>query len=291
MRYFAATAALQAFSLNRATKSLYRKLGEGKLKQVLHPRAQWILDAALATRPTDQSRFLELGTGWIHAYSLYPALFTDATIYGFDVQDSRSLASLLRAVPRLREQLPSVTGVSEAMRIEATKRLDRLQSCQTLEEVYGVLRIRPIIDPQGALPFDDEHFDLVYAMDVFEHVPAATFQQASDAWFRVAKRGASLVTQVGLDDHNAHYDKRKSMKEYLRYPRSFAEKFLDSDLLYINRMTGTEILTALKKSGFEIDQAIRETMPLTIPIHADYRGQSEEDLATFRLTIQAHKPC
>lgn len=290
MKYFAATAALHAFSLNRATKSLYRKLGEGKLKKVLHTRAQWILDAALATQPTDQSRFLELGSGWIHAYSLYPALFTDATIHGFDVQDSRSLASLLRAVPAVRAQLPSVTGVSEAMRGEAAARLDRLEACRTLEDVYGVLRIKPAINPQGQLPFEDEQFDLIYAMDVFEHVPAATFQQASDAWFRVAKRGATLVTQVGLDDHNAHYDKRKSMKEYLRFSKSFAEKILDSDLLYINRLTASEILAALTKSGFVIDQADREMTPLAIPVHADYRGQSEEDLATYRLTIKAHKP-
>lgn len=290
MKYFAATAALHAFSLNRATKSLYRRLGEGKLKQVLHARAQWILNAALATQPTDQARFLELGSGWIHAYSLYPALFTDASIDGFDVQDSRSLASLLRVVPSLRAQLQKVTGVSEEMRFEAVARLNRLEACRSLEEVYGVLRIRPVINSQCELPFADEQFDLIYAMDVFEHVPAATFQQSADEWFRVAKRGAMLVAQVGLDDHNAHYDRRKSEKEYLRYSRSFAENILNSDLLYINRLTASEILGALAKAGFMIGQADREMKPLTIPVHADYRGQSDEDLATFRLTIKAHKP-
>ena len=44
---------------------------------------------------------LELGTGWVHAGSLYSALLIDASITSFDVWDCRSLAATKEALTRI----------------------------------------------------------------------------------------------------------------------------------------------------------------------------------------------
>lgn len=99
------------------------------------------------------------------------------------------------------------------------------------------------------------------------------------------------MAQVGLDDHIAHGDPSKSLKEYLRHSKRFFEKWLHSDLQYINRIPANTILKALDAAGFTIERAERETIALDhLPTHADYAHQSAEDQATVRLRVKARKP-
>ncbi len=249
-----------------------------------------MLDQLLATGPTKQSQFLELGTEWIHAYSLYPALFTDAEIWTYDVQESRSLHSIKLVIPTLRKQIDDVLGVDPAAINAARSKIDQIENCQKLEEIYQVLRIKHTIDLEGQIQFADDQFDAIYAMDVLEHVPARAFAALCREWFRIAKPGAPMVTEVGLDDHLTHYDKHRSQKEYLRYSRAFATCALDSRLLYINRMTATQIISAMINAGFAVEQADRELIALDFPVHGDYADQADIDLRTVRLRLRLRKP-
>lgn len=81
-------------------------------------------------------------------------------------------------------------------------------------------------------------------------------------WYELLKPGGAFMAQVGLDDHIAHGDPSKSLKEYLRHSKRFFEKWLHSDLQYINRIPANTILKALDAAGFTIERAERETIAL-----------------------------
>ena len=55
--------------------------------------------------PTHTARLLELGTGWVHAYSLYPALLRSDELHCFDTSDNRHFKSFQETVPIVRSQI------------------------------------------------------------------------------------------------------------------------------------------------------------------------------------------
>src|SRR5271156_6271259 len=81
MNYFATAAALRLASTNVLTRQAYWTLSKMKTgpRPVWHHREEWIL-ANLPQRPC---RLLELGTGWVHAYSLYQILLRDDEVHCF----------------------------------------------------------------------------------------------------------------------------------------------------------------------------------------------------------------
>lgn len=292
MNYYLAATALRAFSLNGATKALYRWLGNRKTERKLSmERAGWVLDriaeADLPARPA----FLELGTGWMHAYSMFPALIHDAEVCCFDVWDNRAFAAFRAALPQVRQGLAELELTPE-QRERAERRLAALETAQSFDDVYAALGMQYAIDPEGVLPYADATFDMIYSVDVLEHVVARGFERAAADWFRVLKPGGRMVAQVGLDDHLAHYDPSRSKKHYLRHSRATFDRWLENDVQYINRIPASEMMAILEAAGFRTLAAERWTVddPDSLPVHPDYASQPPEDIATWRLLLTVEKP-
>ncbi len=290
MNYYLAATALRAFSATRPTKAVYRWLGNLKgTRKLSEDRAGWVL-ARLAEAPmTAPTRFLELGTGWMHAYSLYPALLYDAEVHCFDVWDNRSYKAFRNALPQVRAGL-SEMALDSDRRQKALDRLAQVDAATNFDDAYRPLDLHYAIDHHGALPYPDAHFDVLYSVDVLEHVVASGFDANAADWFRVTKPGGRMVAQVGLDDHLAHYDPSRSKKHYLRHSDAVFRNWLENDVKYIKRLPADTIIDKLEAAGFRILQAERFRVNERPPVHDDYAGQSEDDIMTWRLHLTVERP-
>lgn len=292
MNYYLAATALRAFSLNGATKALYRWLGNRKTERKLSmERAGWVLDRIAEAELPERPVLLELGTGWMHAYSVFPALIHEAEIHCFDVWDNRAFPAFRAALPQVRRGLADLHLTPE-QRARADGRLARLESAGSFDDVYEALGMRYAIDHDGVLPYPDGGFDMIYSVDVLEHVVADSFRRAAGDWFRVLKPGGRMVAQVGLDDHLAHYDPSRSKKHYLRHSAAMFSRWLENDVQYINRIPASEMIAILEDAGFRTLDAERWNVaePVNLPVHPDYAGQPPEDIAAWRLLLTLEKP-
>ncbi|MEC9345841.1 MAG: methyltransferase domain-containing protein [Pseudomonadota bacterium] len=291
MNYYLAAAALRAFSATAPTRALYRWLGNRKtVRKLSEDKAGWVLDRIAETQLSASPRFLELGTGWMHAYSLWPALLHDAEVCCFDVWDNRSFGALKNAVPQLVDGVQRMARTPEQAE-RARAKIALLEKATSFDEAYRTLNLHYAIDGAGRLPWPDAHFDVIYSVDVLEHVSGAAFDSACADWFRALRPGGRFVAQVGLDDHLAHYDPSRSKKHYLRHSDRLFRNFLENDVQYINRLPASRILASLEAAGFRLrDTEYFSVEAATLRVHPDYAAQSEQDARAWRLHLVAERP-
>ncbi len=290
--YFGAAAALRMASLNAGTRKLYRMAGKLRRRaesDVDHDRSVWILENL--PRLGKRLRLLELGTGWAHAYSLYPGLLRDADICCFDVQDNRSWDNFRASVERAAKQIEVMTELPTAGRAQAAARASAVRDTNSFEEAYGVLGISYHVDPNGLPDFRPGSFDAIYSIDVLEHVSGAGFTAAASRWFACLRPGAPFLADFDLQDHLSYYDRTKGPKHYLRYSERTWKRWFENGVQYFNRLTASQILAELTRAGFRIEQATRQTRAVPREdVHPDHQWQSDEDIATCHMSIRARRP-
>ncbi len=292
MNYYLAATALRAFSLNGPTKALYRWLGNRKTDRKLSmERSGWVLDNIAKCDLSEKPAFLELGTGWMHAYSMLPAMIHDGETACFDVWDNRAFGALQAKLPVLQKALDELS-LSDEQRSRANAKLEQMRKAESFDDVYAALNMRYDIDYHGKLPYADNSYDVIFSVDVLEHVVASGFDSNAADWFRVLKPGGRMLAQVGLDDHLAHYDPSRSKKHYLRHSKKTFDNWLENDVQYINRIPATDMMDRLERIGFRVIEAERWRVenPDDLPVHADYADQPRDDVITWRLLLTVEKP-
>jgi SAM-dependent methyltransferase len=129
---------------------------------------------------------LELGTGGVHAGSLYSALLIDASITSFDVWDYRSVAATKEALSRIEAAIQS-DNHSPDEKQRARERAAMALQTQTFDELYRVLNITYIADEEGVPRLPEHSVDMIYSQDVLEHVARESFVSSIREWRRVLK--------------------------------------------------------------------------------------------------------
>ncbi len=290
VRYFVAALALRFFSASPSLQSIYRWLGNHKKSRpITLAYTRYVWEQAAAARVLEPGRrLLELGTGWTHANSLYVALVGHASIALFDVVDNRSLAVLKSQIPAVLDDIMKNAALGTAVKEEAQHKAERALAAATLDEVYQILNMEYQLSATGIPNYPGSAFDFIYSIDVLEHVNREAFAKIATHWHSLLKPGGLFVCQVGLDDHLAHYDLALSPKTYLRHSNNLWRGLLQNNLQYINRLTMSEILQALRDANFEIEEQNVESCDISaLRIHPDYAHQSREDQAAVRLTFRA----
>jgi predicted SAM-dependent methyltransferase len=291
MNYFVTAAALKAASANSLTRSTYRALTRLKSgpRAPQIDRGVWLLPAL----PTHTARLLELGTGWVHAYSLYPALLRSDELHCFDTSDNRHFKSFKATVPIICSQIhdreywthdPQTLAQVEDLATAIAEVSD-------FGEAYRILGMAYQCRASGIPDYAADYFDVIFSIDVLEHVDAEIFPVAAAAWFRILKPGGKFLAQVGIDDHLAMYQGKVGSKRYLRYSHRTWEWLLGNEVQYINRLTASEIVNILTDAGLVIDEVKTDSSGDTEPdqVHPDYRSQSDDDIRAVRLLVKAHK--
>jgi SAM-dependent methyltransferase len=291
MNYFVTAAALRVASASVLTRRIYRaltRLRHGP-RNVFREQALWLLDGL----PPGRQRLLDLGTGWAHAYSLYPALMRDDEIHCFDVEDNRDLASFRATLRAVQSEITERGMLTDLPMQEcARQRCNDALQAKDFDAAYEILGMTYQCTGSVIPNYPADHFDLIFSIDVLEHVNAAAFPSAAATWCRILKPGGRFVAQVGIDDHLAFYQGKFGSKRYLRYSHRAWERLLGNEVQYINRLTASEIVNILTDAGLVIDEVKTDASGDTNPdqVHPDYRGQSDDDIRAVRLLVKAHKP-
>jgi SAM-dependent methyltransferase len=288
MNYFVAAAILRVASASPLSRLAYRALTQLKSgpKPVLHGQAIWLMDAL----PDWDCRLLDLGTGWVHAYCLYPALLRNDEIHCFDAYDNRKFTSFVRTIPIAMEQI-RLLPLAPAVLERAAERAAALVGATGFEEAYKIAGMSYQNRPTGIPDYPENYFDRIFSIDVLEHVDAKVFLPAARIWCRTLKPGGHFLAQVGIDDHLAFYEGEVGSKKYLRYSHRMWDRLLQNDVQYINRLTASDIIGLLEQAGLVIDEVKTHDCDMDrADVHPDYAFQSDEDIRAVRLFVKAHKP-
>ena len=290
MNYYLTAAALKALSSHSVLRKAYRGAGNRKKSHpVWIPKPRWIWEQVVEEGVNGEGHvLLELGTGWVHGGSLYSALLIDASITAFDVWDCRSLYATKNELSRIEAAIQTAENHSPSDKKRARERAAMALQAQTFDELYKILNITYIVGEEGILKLPDHSVDMIYSQDVLEHVTRESFDASIQDWRRVSKPQGRFLAWVGLDDHLAHYDRTKSMKEYLYHSNQLWDHLLSNRLQYINRLTATEIVKAFQRNGFEVEKWDTERCSVDVAaVHPYYKWQTQSDLEAICLRLYA----
>ena len=290
MNYYLTAAALKALSSHSLLRKAYRAAGNLKKSHpVWIPKPRWIWEQVVEEGVNGEGHvLLELGTGWVHGGSLYSALLIDAPITAFDVWDCRSLYATKNEISRIKAAIQTAENHSPSDKKRAGERAAMALQAQTFDELYKILNITYILDEEGNLKLPDHSVDMIYSQDVLEHVTRESFDASIQEWRQVLKPQGRFLAWVGLDDHLTHYDKTKSMKEYLYHSNQLWDHLLSNRLQYINRLTATEIVRAFQRNGFEVEKWDTESCSVDVAaVHPYYKWQTQRDLEAICLRLYA----
>lgn len=297
LKYIAAAAALKAFSVNSLSKKLYRKIGNtiGQRNRlavddidIRISRGNLLVDLCRKHNAVrDGDRILEIGTGWMHFYSLYLRLFYDLQVSALDIWDNRQFAALQAAARRLVAATDS--HVSEP---KAQDSLRKIIGCKSYEELYSVFGYKYFIEPTGSIgKFADSEFDFITSFHVLEHVPTRFVEKLAHDMFRKLKPGAYTIHQIGIDDHLTHYDSKASPKQYLKYSDRIWRLLFENEVQYFNRLQTSDWLSTFADAGFELVDKIHDGVSVdSLHIDTRFRSYPKEDLECTTLTVVYRKP-
>jgi SAM-dependent methyltransferase len=297
IRYALAAGALKAFSLNGATRRLYRHVGNavgGRRRaanldlEVYVERGNLLIELCRKyAAAQDGQRLLEIGTGWMHWFALYLRLFVDAEIATMDVWDNRQFDALAAAFEKL-----AAAPVMRSAPARVAENLRKLRGAASFEELYARLGLSYVVQPDGSLGmFADASRDCVFSFHVLEHVPRTSVPRLCADMYRVLKPGGFSIHQIGIDDHLAHYDRSCSHKQYLAYSERTWKWFFENTVQYINRLQMSDWVRAFGAAGFTVRETLTESVDISgLRIDPKYRDYSAQDLACTILTLVLQKP-
>jgi len=295
LRYYGAALVLKFFSLNNLTRKAYRRLGNrffhekhSTLTTTEVEQAIWLLDLIKAQHK-QLGKFLELGTGWTHFYSLFLRFFFDDEIVLFDVQDNRNLEAVKKRMGKLAEILMRDSDNGAARnepRLEKIRNM--ISTAPDFQTLYDKLNMKYIVSPTGSLAdFRENEFDVIFSMDVLEHISKDQLTENSPVMYRLLKPGGLFVHQIGLDDHIAHYAPRIHKKNYLRYSEITWRKAFDNTVQFINRLQLSDYLEIFKKNGFRMLNYAVDLDSHSVPekISSRYAHYLTKDLEAVRAKL------
>lgn len=297
LRYAMAAFALKAFSINSLTRKAYRALGNtigGRSRRTVSDLDIRVERGDLLVELCRRhgvlkggDHILEIGTGWMHWYSLYLRLFFDLRVTALDIWDNRQFLALQAAATKLLAVFEGRREDPDAIAI-----LRRVAACGSFEELYQLLGYEYVIEPTGSIGrFADGAFDLVTSFHVLEHVPADRVSQLCRDMFRTLKPGAYAIHQIGIDDHLTHYDPSASPKQYLEYSDRTWRLLFENEVQYFNRLQTSDWRRLFEGAGFELVDERAEAVDIAgLDVHQRFSGYPGEDLRCTILTLVYRKP-
>ncbi|GAB5349618.1 hypothetical protein TMRO357_01803 [Alteriqipengyuania sp. 357] len=237
--------------------------------------------------PSGPLTVLDLGTGWISAYSIAVALSRpECEIHSFDVQDIRYGIGHFKEAVRQSQELYFPEGDLPGA---GREKLEKVYRASSLDEAYKELGLHYQVAESGLPDYPDSFFDIVFSIDVLEHIPARQFEGAAKKWASILKPGGQFLAQVGLVDHTSYWCYKKDDKRYIKHSELVWKLLLENKVQYINRLTATEIMDLLEGAGIETLEHDRLCASQDMEVHPDYADQARNDATCLRLYYQGVK--
>jgi SAM-dependent methyltransferase len=298
MKYVAAATALRVLGSTPPTRAFYRNvLGNicGARKRAGHG-----LDPSYLVRGNtlleldrqhgllrDGMRLLEVGTGWLHFYSVFIALFFDVKATLTDIWDNRQFQPLQKAFADLGTHLEGSFDLTPAQRARSREVLRGIASASSFDELYALLGFTYVVDHEGALGFaQPQEYDLIVSFHVLEHIHMDVVERHAQRMARALKPTGRQLHQIGIDDHLRHYDMQESPKHYLRYSDKTWKRYFENNLQYFNRLQKSEWERLFEGTGMQILHEDAEFCEIEgLPVDARFQALNDEDLACTTLTL------
>lgn len=301
LKYILAATGLKMFSFTPRTKRLYRKIGNtlgarkrshGTMPEYYFDRINRMLELNKNHGiPQGGSRFLELGTGWLHWEAITCRLFFDVHCTLYDVWDNRQMSGLKNYISQLDFMLKKLNA-GETQLDRAHRLIAEILEVRDFEELYKILGFEYIIDKSGRLKqFEDASFDIAVSGGVMEHIPASFASEFVYNIARVLKPGGYSFHDINLRDHLYPYDRTVSPKQYLRYSNNTWEKWFENDVQYINKIQRSDWLKLFENAGLKlIEEQIDMENISGLKVDKEYRRYNESDVRCCGLRLLHRKP-
>ena len=249
-------------------------------------------------QPLGDATFLEFGTGWD---LVIPMVLASAGV-GHQVLLDRERLARVELVDSSLARLHAIVPADIRCTVGTLPDLARLPDSGprpgTLAPFLAGLGIEyraPADARATGLP--DTVCDAVTNTATLEHIPEAAIAQIMPEMFRVLRPGGLLSCEIDLSDHFSHSDPSISPWHFLRYSER-TWRWLNSDLLYQNRLRASAHIALIQAAGFEIIQLERgfpsgvdvEQMAMP-PVHpTDVRYTDRRDLLASSIRLVGRKP-
>jgi SAM-dependent methyltransferase len=290
-KYVLAALSLKLISSNRLTKNIYRKLGNviGGMKRKNANVDTYLKRGDLLLKLCrkydllqDGDNLLELGTGWLHWYSMYIRLLYPVQITMMDIWDNRQLLAL-------KANFKKVFEVSDH---EFSKTdIEFIGNVNSFPDLYKKYDLNYLILEDGSLSkLKDNSVDVVFSFHVLEHIPRSNVLKVIKDIERILKPGGVSIHQIGINDHLINFDNSVSPMNYLRYSDAVWKRYFQNEVQYFNRILMIDWIDIFSRAGLTLNEKIPEYINIeTLQVHPQYKKYSTEDLSCINLTIVHQK--
>ena len=312
MKWLLKAAALQILSRMPFGKLVYRSLQDicGTLKldidACLKQSFKEINHMSLFGPPINNSRVLEIGTGWFPVSSLVLYLLGAKKVFTIDINPwltRKSLEQTIGSLTNVKIENPIIKNKSEYAKLE--KRLKKLK--ETFYKMNTNEGLRPeellrkfniqYLCPCDAtmLPLPSNHLEYIFHSSVFEHIEPCILQNIITETFRVLKPGGIHAGFIAVGDHFSS-NREISMVNFLKFSSRQWYWIGGSGLAYHNRMRCCDHEKFFRNAGFEILDVYTDTPPESVKalekmsISPEFRGYSRNELACSSMFIVCKKP-
>lgn len=300
VRYYLAAGALKFFSCTPLNRRFYRSVvgncfgNKRRVKQGLHPsyinHARQLLECCRKyDAVSDGMRLLEVGTGWMHFYSIFLRLFYDVRVTLVDAWDNRQLVALKKFFSDLDNVLDAEFELSDQERSRAHGILQKIAGVGSFEELYELLDFEYAIDPTLST-LDSGDYDLIFSEGVLEHVHLTDVPEQIGNMNRVLKPGGVQFHHIGIGDHLAGYDANASAKQYIIYSERTWRMWFENVVQYVNRVQRSEFRKMFVDTGMNVlEEQCWEVDISHLKVSDRFKGYSEEDLRCGGATMVFRK--
>lgn len=197
----------------------------------------------------------ELGTGWFPTVPICLYLCGVQRTVTIDIHDlirrtyfrEMFIDFCETDVSLLQEKLPDLN----VDRFESIKELSREIYSLSPQEILKEMGITQIIGDATQDYREINSIDLIVSNTTLEHIPYQTIHKIFLRFAQVLQADGVMSHRTDMSDHYAHFDKKITAYNYLRYPTPIWN-FFNNSLLYQNRLRWPDYQRLHYATGFEI---------------------------------------
>ena len=257
----------------------------------LHHHAQF------AGQPIDETRVVEVGTGFVPLLPVGLCLAGAAAVHTFDIVE---LASRGQTAALLRHLVAAADEglLGRACPWVRPRRLTRLRELaanppgSSLDELLAEMHITYTVGGATASGLEPGSADFFVTNNVLEHVPRQEIRALLAEAHRVGSRGAVVSHHIDLRDHYARIDPKIGVYNSLRFT-SRQWRILNSRLEPQNRLRHSDYLVLVDEGGFDLrvddaqDGSDREFFAV-LPA-PEFRRYGDDDLRVVDIWLAARR--
>jgi len=245
------------------------------------------LDALAAAGGPASFTAVELGTGWFPVVPLGLVLNGAERVWSVDIHPMLERAAVVETMRRYVQ-------LADRVRVARPSTLDRMAE---LAEAPGTRDAAGLLAELGidvratdarTLDLPVSSVDLFVSNNTLEHIAPDVILGILEEFRRVARPSGVMSHFIDLADHYAHFDRRITPFNFLRYDEDRWRLF-NNRLHYQNRLRASDYRRLHEQAGWRIvDEHVRRGSRKrlrSLTLAGSFRGYDEDDLLVHKASM------